>query len=186
MEAWATVALVLGSNAIMGVVNWLTTRMQVKNSANELEKRLQAQRQEYKHRQRWDSRRDPLIRLREELASMADKLERLVYLATEVIEGVVPDLDRKTKELEKVGKNWEAYVDSGAFNRALHMQYDSELKGEARAISGDYEAAFVDVMAYWRGGQADAKIREAQDVIRNNAVKIVAVQSKTNRLLDEL
>jgi hypothetical protein len=186
MEAWAIVTLVLGSNAIIFLGNWLTTRMQIQNSEKEVEKRLQAQKEEYQHRQKWDSRRQPLISLREELANMAEKLEYLVYLATEVIEGVAPDLNKKIKNLEKVGKNWEAYLDSGAFYRTLHVQYDYELKKEAHAISNDYQAAFLDVMAYWRGGEAGTKIREAQDVIKNNAVKIAAVQSKINGMLEEL
>jgi len=186
MEDWATIALVLGSNAIMGAVNWLMMKRQLKHSGDQLEKQLQAQRETDQHNRRWETRSQPLMKLRGELAHMAEKLEFLVDLATQVIEGVDPNIDKRIDELEKAAKNWEAYLNSGEFYQALHMQYDHELKVAAHKISLDYQSAYVGVMAYWRGGKADEKIREARTVMKNNAARIAAVQLKINTLLEEL
>lgn len=186
METWATVALVLGSNAIMGVVNWLTTRTQIKNSDNQLEKRLQAHREEYQHRQRWDSRSQPLLELRTELARMTQKLEDLVNWAVKAIEGIDPNQDKVIKILEGASKDFNAYLTSGKFYQAVHMQYDNGLKNEAHRIFLDYQSAYQGVIAFWQGGDASEKIREASELLERNGEKVTAVQSKINELLEQL
>jgi hypothetical protein len=66
------------------------------------------------------------------------------------------------------------------------MQYDPELQAEAHKILLDYQSAYTGVMAYWQGGNADKKIIEAKDVMKRNAARISTIQSKTNKLLEEL
>ena len=189
MEDWVIVALVLGSNAIMGAVNWFTTRMQIKNSENQLEKRVQAEREADQRNRRWDVRSQPLLRLRAEIASMAVKLQTSVDLATQVIDGVTQSPDKARKDLEKSVKEWDAYIKSGEFYRVLHMQYDHDLKGEAHRILIGYQSAYMGVIAFWRGGNEDEKIEkisEAKDILKRNTVRISAVQSKISELLEEL
>jgi len=188
MEAWATIALVLGSNAIMGVVNWLTTRMQIKNSEKQLEKRLQAQREEYQHRQKWDSRSKPLMELRAEIARMAEKFERIVGYATQVQvrDGVPLESDANLKNLEKAEEDWNEYIDSGEFYRVEHLQYEHELKAEAHRILSDYKLAYFDVLAFWRSEGTEEKVHKAKAAITRNAKRVSALQSRINELLENL
>jgi len=188
MKAGAIVALVLGSNAIMGLVNWFVTRMQIKNSENQLEKRLQAQREEYQHRQRWDSRSQPLLELRAAIARMAEKFEKIVGYATQVQvnAGVPLESDANLKNLERAEEDWNDYIDSGEFYRVEHLQYEHELKAEAHKILSDYKLAYFGILAFWRGEGTEAEVRKAESAITRNAKRVSALQSRINELLEEL
>lgn len=186
METWATVVIVLGTNLITSLSTWFLTNRQLKHSDKQLERQLEAQRVANQHNRRWDVRSQSLLKLRAELARMAQKLQRLVDLATQVIEGVNPNPDKTLKDLEKAAKDWDAYISGGEFYQAIHMQYDNELQAETHKILLDYQSAYSGVMAYWLGGNADEKLREARAVIQRNAARIPAVQSKINELLEEL
>lgn len=188
MEAGAIVALVLGSNAIMGLVNWFVTRMQIKNSENQFEKRMQAQREADEHKRRWEVKSWPLLELRAEVARMAEKLEKIVGFATKVpiIDGLPLESDGNFKSSEKALEDWNDYVDSGGFYRVEHMQYDHELKREAHKILHGYGSAYEGVLAFWKGERAKEEINKAEAVIKENAHRISALQLKINELLEEL
>lgn len=186
METWAIVVLVVGTNLGTALLALLGTKKQLEHSDKRLARELEAQREASQHNRRWEVRSQPLLKLREELACMAEKLQSLVDLAAQVIEGVTPNQDKTIKDLEKASKDWDAYISSGEFYRAAHMQYDQELKAEAHEILRDYQSAYTGVIAFWRGGKADEAIRKARDILRKNATRISAVQSKINELLEEL
>ena len=188
MEAGAIVALVLGSNAIMGLVNWFVTRMQIKNSEKQLEKRLQAQREEYQHRQRWDSRSQPLLAMRAEIARMAEKFEKIVGYATQVqVNDRVPiESDANLKNLEKAEEDWNHYIDSGEFYRVEHLQYEHELKAEAHRILSDYKLAYFGVLEFWRGEGTGEEISKAEAAVTRNSKRVSALQSRINELLENL
>jgi len=194
MEDWATVDLVLGSNGIMGAVDWLVTKRQIKHSEDQFEKQMQAKREVDKHNRRWEVRSEPLMKLRDELACMAEKFEGLVDFATQVIEGVSIKKEKIIKKreegviehLEKAAKEWEEYFYNGKFHQALHMQYDYSLKFEAHEIFFDYQSAYTGLYPFLSSRKADEKVGEAKDVIRKNNVRISEVQSKIDELLEEL
>lgn len=188
MEAWAIVALVLGSDAIILLGNWLLMKRQVKHSEDEFEKRIQAQREEYQHRQRWDVRSKPLLELRAEVASMAEKLEKIVSFAARVplVDGVPLESDDNFKDAEKALEEWNAYIDSGEFYRVEHMQYDLEIAREAHKILHEYILAYGGVMEFWNGRGKEDEIHKAEDAIKGNARRISTLQSRINGLLEEL
>jgi len=195
MEDWATVALVLGSNAIMGLVNWLTTRMQINNSKEEIEKRLQAERDDFKHRQRWDSRSQILIKMREEIACMAEKYEAMLSAATQYIEGISVGTKKVIEEhsdsmferVKKAVQAWNEYNGSGKFEQAVNMQYDSKLKNGAEMIYYDYVGAYRGLFLIMFDKKGDKKkMDEANEVLGRNNKRILEAQSRINELLEQL
>jgi hypothetical protein len=186
MEGGAIVALVLGSNAIMGLVNWFVTRMQIKNSEKQFEERMQAQREADEHSRRWVVRSQPLVKLREELAVMAERFEDMVDLAIQVAGGAPLSLKKSSDDLNKAVERWDRYLQSGEFYQAVHMQYNYELKREAHQILLDYASAYKGIWPFLKGGGGEGKIDEAGDVIGRNAKKIAEVQSDINKLLEGL
>lgn len=183
---WATVALVLGSNAIMGGVNWLVTRMQVKHSEQELEKELQAQGEAYKRDRKWEVKSEALMKLREELAWMAERFEGMIDVATQIVEQGSINREQRLKNLGKAVKEWDDYYYSGVFYHAVHMQYDYSLKYDAYKISLDYGSAYVNLAQFLDGGEAGETINEAKDVIGRNSARICEIQSKINKMLEQL
>ena len=186
METWAIVTIVLGTNAITNLLTWFLTNTQLTHSDRRLKRQLEAQSEAEQHNRRWEVRSQPLLRLREELARMAEKLEGMADLAIQVIDGVSTRPDKTLKDLEKAVRGWEAYFDGGSFYQAVHMQYDHRLKAEAYRISLDYQSAYSGVMAYWRGGNATERLREARDIVQRNARRISRLQSRINEQLEEL
>lgn len=185
MEAWATVALVLGSNGIMGLVNWFTTRMQIENSENQLEKRLKAQRETDKRERGREVRSEPLLKLRSELARMAGKGAKVGSM-------MVSFGKEAPEEFVRALADWGAYMESGEFEQVLFMQYDLELVLDAENIRLDYEVARYRFEVYWNLSDEDKKDKkkkyydEAIERIKSNRSKVVAVQSRITKLLEAL
>ena len=188
MEAWATVALVLGSNAIMAVVNWFVTKGQLNHSERQLGRQMQAQREADEHKRRWEVRSWPLLELRAEVARMAEKLEKIVGFATKVpvIDGLPLESDENFKSSEKALEDWNAYIDSGEFYRVEHIQYDHELKREAHKILHGYSSAYEGIIVFWNGESTKEEINKAEAAIKENAHRISALQLKINELLEKL
>jgi len=188
MEDWVIVALVLGSNAIMGGVNYLMMKKYQKHSEDQLEKRIQAQREADQRNRRWDVRSRPLLELRAEVARMAEKLEKIVGFTTKVpvIDGVPLVSDENYRDGIKAVEDWNAYMDSGEFYRVEHMQYDHELAREAHKILHEYRLAYEGIIAFWNGKSTEEEINKAEAAIKGNATRISTLQSRINGMLEEL
>jgi hypothetical protein len=184
METWAVITLVLGSNAIMGVVNWLMMKRQLKHSDNQLDKRMQAQRDADKRERRWEVRNEPLKKLSNELARMASKAVEVASLATPA---VYESKDR-TEKFKQALDDWNTYMSSGEFQQILFRQYDISLVDEVDAIRQDYELARYRFSRGYGDTQADIdkKSKEAVETIVGCEFKIAEVQSKICALLEEL
>ena len=186
METWAIVILVVGTNLGTALLALLGIKKQLKHSDKRFAKELEAKREADEHNRKWVVRSQPLLELRTELALMTQKLEDLVNWAGQVVEGVTPNQDKIKKILEGAAKDFNAYLTSGKFYQAVRMQYDDDLKAEAHKIFLDYQSAYSGVIAFWQGGDASKKIREANDLLARNGAKVTAVQSKINELLEGL
>ena len=186
METWAIVVLVVGTNLGTALLALLGIKKQLKHSDKRFAKELEAKREADEHNRKWVVRSQPLLRLREELAIMAEKVEDIVDLATQVADGVSLSPEKTIGDLDKAVKAWDNYFQSGKFYQAAHMQYNYELKREAHQILLDYESAYIGVAPFLTGGGEDEKISEAKAVIQRNVVRISEVQSKINELLEEL
>ena len=186
METWAIVVLVVGTNLGTALLALLGTKKQLKHADKRLEKQLEAQREADQRERNWDVRSQPLLKLREELASMAEKLESSIVLASQVTDKVTPESDKIFEALGKAVEAWDAYIESGKFYQTLHMQYDHELKVEAQKIFLDYQSTYSSIVAFRHSKEQSEVIRAAKDTVRENAAKISAVQSKINELLEGL
>jgi hypothetical protein len=208
METWVIVALVLGSNAIMGVVNWLMVKRQLKHSENQLEKQLQAQKEASKRERQQAIRSEPLLKLRAELAHMAAKGERVVDLAKSTVYKVYHDLEfqgwteteQVSNELTEALDDWNTYMASGEFQQVLFMQYDVKLVERVNDIRDEYNLARhglnITPWAGWLELDEEAKKQNVKaieqrihrdiDVIIRNRERIAEVQSDINKLLEEL
>ncbi|MCJ7631914.1 hypothetical protein MUP77_05895 [Candidatus Bathyarchaeota archaeon] len=188
METWATVVIVLGTNLITNLLTWFLTNRQLTHSNKQLEMQLKSQREVEQHKKKWEVRSRPLLELREKLATMTEKLEKIVNSATqvEVVDGVPMQSDPNLKDVRKALEDWSAYFESGEFYRVEHMQYEYELKIETHRILRDYQEAYFGVFAFWRGESTDKEIRKAESAIKRNARRVSTLQSKINELLEEL
>ena len=211
MVDWTTVWLVLGSNGIMGLVYWFSTRKQIKSSENGLEKRLEAQREEYKHRQRWDSRSKTLMELRSEMARMAAKGERVAELVQLMMREDKMKMGSKyggwiktgqvTAELNIAMDDWNNYMASRVFQEVLFMQDNPELVDRVDEVRREYERAryfmnITDVGSWVKWLSEEARERDIEDInqgihktielIIGNRERVAEVQSRINELLEEL
>jgi len=187
MEAWATVVIVLVSNAIIGAVSVLTVRKQLKHSAEQSKMQEEAQREEEKRSRKREIRDEPLVRLRDELARMAEKVGRGVHLVTQFTPEKTPHGEKVRKDLEEAVEEWEKYIKSGVFLETLHMQFDHNIRQEAHKILYEYHLAYDRVHDSWVGKKKDNKsINDATEVVGRNMVRVSDLQLEIVRLREEL
>jgi len=187
VETWVIVVLVLGSNAIMGAVNWLMMKRQLKHSKDQLEKQLQAQGESNKRERQREVRSEPLLKLRSELARMSAKGERVAFLGIPLSRG--KQSKRATEDFKEALADWNAYMASREFEEVLFMQDDFVLMGEVGTIKTEYDVAQYRFGAYWKGFSSAEKVKgrkEVVDVVKRNRRKIAEVQSDINKRLEEL
>ena len=186
METWAIVTIVLGTSLITNLLTWFLTNRQLTHSDKRLEKQLQAQREADEHKRRWDARSQPLMKLSTELANMVEKWEAIVDFTVQIIDGVTPFPDSTRKDLKKAVEEWNAYIGSGEFYQACHMQYDNKLKVAANDIFLNYQSTYLDIRPFLEGGKAVEKIGEAREVMKENSARISEIQLRIYELLEEL
>ena len=188
METWAIVVLVVGTNLGTALLALLGTKKQLKHSDKRFAKELEARGEADEHNRRWVVRSQPLLELRAELACMTEKVEKIVGFAirVQVIDGVPLKSDEYFECLGKALKDWDAYIDSGEFYRVIHMQYELELKAEAHRILVDYHAAYSAVRALWMRKSTEKEIDGAKEAMKRNTIRVSALQSEINKMLEKL
>jgi len=192
METWATVALVLGSNIVIALATFFTTRYQVRHSdwrfqveqSLSQQRELEGRQRELRERRR-EIRGEPLLKLRTELARMANKQDKLVAAASRQHTNIVGVTSEEAKrELQVAVEDWNAYMTSGDFAQTLLIQYDTDLVSQVEEIRKDYQTSYFYHLYYQ---QMDAeKLLEAMKVSERNRTKIVEVQELINKRLEEL
>ncbi len=191
METWATVALVLGSNIIIGLSTFFATKIQVSHSDRRFSVELQiAQQRELESRQkelrerRREVRSEPLHKLRAELAIMATKLDRLAKAGHSL---AVPNTEDQVKEaLERATNDWNDYISGDDLQRVLFIQSDEEIVKLVKEIRNDYLEAYDNVVTYREGQSAiefGKAIRSSEEKI---APKVIQAQDLINKRLEEL
>ena len=187
METWAIVVIVLVSNAIIGAVSVLTARKQLKHSVELFEMQKEVQNEKERRERRREVRSEPLRKLRDELARMAAKGEKVASMVITMpfsTEGKEPVLKFK----EALG-DWNTYMTGGEFQQVLFMQYDLVLVDKVNAIKSEYENARYRLRKFWKWlGDPDKEkeYEESINVVERNRRKIAEVQSEINKLLEEL
>ena len=206
METWATVVIVLVSNAIIGAVSVLTVRKQLKHSREQFKMQQEAQKEADKHERQREVRSEPLLKLRAELARMAAKGEKVVDVAKSTVYKVLQDMEfegwrdmeQVPNELTEALGDWNIYMVSGEFQQVLFMQYDVKLVERVNDIRDEYNLArhglnivpwvgWLDEEAKKQNVEAmEQRVHRDIDVIIRNRERIAEVQSDINKLLEEL
>jgi len=124
-------------------LTFFITKMQVSHSDKRLEKELERAREaDYRQRRR-EVRSEPLLKLRKELARMANKQDKLVAAASRQHTRIGGGTDEEAqKELQGAADDWNAYLASGDFAQALLMQYDTDLVNQVEEIRKDYQKSY--------------------------------------------
>ena len=206
METWAVVTIVLGTSLVTNLLTWFLTNRQLTYSEKRLERQLEAQREADKHERQREVRSEPLLKLRDELARMAAKGEKVVDVAKSTVSKILRDLEfegrRETEkvpnELTEALDDWNTYMASGEFQHVLFMQYDVKLMERVNEIRDEYNLArhglniapwfgWLDEEAKKQNVEAlEQRIHRDIDVIIRNRERIAEVQSDINKLLEEL
>ena len=188
MEAWATVVIVLVSNAIIGAVSVLTVRRQLKHSAEQFKMQQEDKREADEREWKREVRDEPLVKLRDELARMAGMLRFAIDLEIQASDKVDKESDKIMDGLDEAMKDWDAYIKSGEFFRTLRMQYNYDLTFEAHDILMDYMSAYNGIRRVWSGGkkEIDKAIKEAINIVQRNDVRVSEVQSQIIKLREGL
>ncbi|MCK4368393.1 MAG: hypothetical protein KAV68_01800 [Dehalococcoidales bacterium] len=184
METWAIVALVLGSNIIIALSTFFATKMQVSHSDKRLDKELERAREvDYRERRR-EIRGEPLLKLRAELARMANKQNRLVDAAHKQHTRFGFTDEEAQELLREAIDDWNNYVRGGEWLQTLFMLDDAELGDKLGDILKGYTESYVSAI-YHKDLKA-TELGEAMQVFEINKNKIIEVQSLINKRLEEL
>jgi hypothetical protein len=188
MEVKDVIALVLGSNFIIAVATFFTTffttRMQIKNSDKRFEKELEKTREDFKHKRKWEVRSKPLLKLRDELANMAAKLDILIFKVQKEKSTPGVDENEKINNLRTTLDEWMEYGVNGDFLQTFYLQHDTELLNLVEEIRGDYSYLFVLALEFDKL-KVD-EFREFRKVFKKIKTKIPDVQEMINNRLEEL
>jgi len=184
METWAIVTLVLGTSAVSALLTFFITKMQVRHSDKRLEKELERARETDYHQRRWEVRGEPLLKLRNELARMAVKQDRVVASAHKLHTRFGMTEEEAKAQLKENVDDINAYLASGDFHQTLFMQDDTELVNKVDEIITDYRASYIDAM-YYKELKA-TELGEAMKVFERNKTRIIEVQELINKRLEEL
>ena len=184
METWAILVLVIGLNIITVFASYLLTKMQVSHSDKRLEKELERARVMYQRERRREVRGEPLLKLREELAIMAVKLEDLVASAQRTHTRFGGTQEEADKKLHKAVDDWNAYLANGSMAQTLFIQYDTELVNRVEEIRKDYQQAYFHNLNFRDSNAEDMK--KAFNIFEKNKARIIEAQALINRKLEEL
>lgn len=184
MEIWSYVIIV----AIMSALNWFTVNRQIKNSNEQFRTLLESQIEADRRERRREVGSEALILLRNELASMAEKLETLVDYSMQATRtgGTKGEINKRQNE---AAEKWDEYLSSGEFHRALHMQWDFDLAHQAHEIFRDYQSAIQEVIGLVPAvdGKTGLKImNEVEERVKKNAKKVAEVQLRIREELEKL
>lgn len=156
MEWWATVAIVVLSNIVIGVVSLLTARMQINHS-----------------HQQWlrELRSGPLLALRSELSFVAAKCENAYAALALIFNSQVP-LNRSSQGVEEAAKDLAEYGRTGDWTRILFTIHDADMKNMADKIIVTYLATWSTLLA---SVQSSLKSSEPMDAeVRNNVATVLS------------
>jgi hypothetical protein len=175
MEGWLYGLFALFGVILGGLFSYLGMRQQLK------------QRSEIDSRNwRREVKGKPLLRLRDKLANMATKLEKLAKSGKSF---TVPakTAEQEKEALDKAEKDWNNYVSEDYLEKALYSQFDADIVNRVREIRNEYLDIYYDIVVSGGGGLSAIEFgkatRAAEEKIRP---KVVEVQEIINKKLDEL
>jgi len=170
METLTTVAIAL----IVALSTLSATFIQNRYSSKRFEKELKRAREVDDRQRRREVESEPLLKLRNELARMATKRDRLLASrdraqASARKQHIDMTEEEAKRELQEAENDWNAYRSSENLPQILFLQYDTELRNKVEEIRRD---SWFDI--------------HAREVRERNKARVIEVQSLINKLLEEL
>ena len=129
-------------------------------------------------------RSEPLLKLRYELARMANKQDKLNAAASQRVITTKTDEEIK-KELHDAIDDWNTYLASEAFYQTLFMQDATDIVEKVEEIRNDYQESSSSYI-HWQQADAAEELKKAMKVSKNIKARIIEVQSLINKRLEEL
>jgi len=174
MEGWLYGLFALLGVLFGGLFSYLGMRQQLKQRS-EIDSRTW----------RREVRREPLLKLRDELATMATKLEKLAKQGKSF---TVPISTKEQEEeaLRQAKNDWGNYMAGDYLEKVLYSQADADIVNRVREIRNEYLDTYDEVVTYGKElsptefGKAS---RAAEEKIRP---KVIEVQELINKRLEEL
>ncbi len=186
METWAIITLVLGSGAISAVLTFFITKMQVSHSDKRLEKELERAKEVDSRERRRGVRGEPLLKLRDELARMAAKHDRVVgyagMLHTNIGTGATEEEVKKW--LNSTLDDWNSYLDTGVFQQVLFTIDDKEIADRVKQLRLKYTEAYIRNIR-WEALPPE-ELRKALRMREELQDEVTEIQSLINKRLEEL
>lgn len=137
-------------------------------------------------KRKWEVRSELLLKLRNESARMAAKLDKLVAAAYRQLNRIGGTEEEARRELQLAIDDWNTYLAGGDFAQTLFMQYDAELRNKIEDIRKDYQKSAFVVIYYFQISKDAAKLLEAVKVLEKNKARVTEVQELINKRLEEL
>ena len=184
METWAIVTLVLGASAISSLLTFFITKMQVSHSDKRLEKQLESAREaDYRQRRR-EVRSEPLLKLRDELATMVTKLEKLAKRGKSFTP--IKTGEQEKEDLEQYLSDYDDYVKGEHLEKVLYSQFDIEILNRVREIRNEYLDIYSTTVTFKEGLSAREFGEAAGAAEEKLRPKVTEVQELINERLEEL
>jgi len=171
MEWWATVILVIGSNIVIGAVSIFTTRMQIDHSHKQWFREL---------------RSEPLIKLKNELATVAAKYDNVLAAYSQLVNGSIP-VEQAGKSLVQNSEDFLNYARISEWKQTLFLIYDSDIKTEVDKVLEDYRKSTDTLLSTKQIDSSNKTVwQEALKVAGRNNTRIEQIQSMLDKKLGEL
>ena len=135
-------------------------------------------------KRKWEVRSEPLLRLRNELAVMATKLEKLAKRGNAFVP--IRTSEQTAEALRQDVDDWTTYVSEDHLERVLYSQFDTEIVNKVREIRNEYLDIYNTTVTSKEGlthKQFGEAARAAEEKLRP---KVVEVQELINKRLEEL
>jgi len=180
MEAWTTVIVALivalstlGATFIQG---WRSNRRFKIELGRAIDVDIR--------KRRWEVRSFPLLKLRDELANMACKYEKLVDAAKKLSRS--PDIthEEEGKILAEIIDEDTIYMTSGNLQQILNIQYDTEIITQVNNIRNTYLLLMEYGLKYHSLRETELKV--FRDTSLTIETRIPEVQELINKRLEEL
>jgi hypothetical protein len=168
MEGWLYGVFTLLGVLVGGFFTYLGLRKQLaqQKEINEIEWRRKV-------------RSEPLLKLRNELAKMANKQNSLVIAAQGA---AIKTPDSLANEISQEFQDWSAHISD--YQVSLYIQYDKEIVEVVEKIMSSYQKSWIETLS--NGKTSLDKLNKAMKTSKTNQTRIIEAQELINSRLEEL
>lgn len=162
---------------------WLT-KLQLNNADKRFEGELAKAREDSQHQRKWIVRSVPLLKLRDELAVMATKLEKLAKRGNAFT--ILKTKEQTEEALKQAIHDWESYIAEDHLEIVLYSQFDADVVNRVREIRNEYLTTHYVLVTDEKGLSAVEFSKYASAAEEKIRPKVRDVQELINKRLEEL